>query len=197
MKLRLPSKKFVLSMFSALIAIAILLSVVPAVYAEGDDPLTPIPGLGRLPNATLISMHKKEGTWFNDQESLLKDANKLDLAFQSLITAEAKRGRDVSVLQEGLATFESEVAACREIHLNAGNIVFSLVGFKANGDVRDRLAAGQTLLDGRASLKDAHFRLTDAMNNLKKYYAIWRHTRISGLPPQPTRTQLPIYTPQP
>jgi len=197
MKLRLPSKRFVLSMFSALIAIAILLSVVPAVYAEGDEPLTPIPGLGRLPNATLISMHKKEGAWFNDQDAQLKDADRLGAAFQKLIDAEAKEGKNVSILQEGLATFQAEVTACREIHAVAGNIVFSIVGFKVNGDVRDRLAAGQTLLDGRASLKDAHFRLTDAMLNLRKSFASWRHTRVSGIPLYGTSTPGPSPTPHP
>jgi len=197
MKLRLPSKKFIVSAFSALIVMAILLTVVPAVSAEGDSPLSPIPGLGRLPNLTLIAMHKKEGSWFNDQEALLREADKLDVTFQALITAETTQGKNVSILQNGLATFESELAACREIHTLAGSIIFSTVGFKVNGDVRDRLAAGQSLLDGRDSLKDANFRLTVAMLNLHKSYAEWRHTRVNGLPyPGPTKTPEPTATPK-
>jgi hypothetical protein len=190
MKLRLPSKKFILSALSILIAIAILLTVVPAAYAEGSDPISPIPGLGRINNNTLIRMHKQEGTWYNDQETLLKQAGSLAATFQKLIDAEAKQGKNVSILQDGLATFESELTACREIHLVAGASIFSLVGFKVNGDVRDRLAAGQSLLAGHASLKDAHVRLTMAMDDLSRSFAKWRHTRISGLPaPAPTPTK--------
>ena len=117
MKLRLPPKKFILSSFSILIAIAVLLTVVPAVYAEGSGPLSPIPGLGRISNNTLILMHKKEGNWFNEQEALLKQADSLAKTFQELIDAEAKQGKDVSTLQNGLAAFEAELVPCREIHL--------------------------------------------------------------------------------
>ena len=186
MKLRLPPKKFILSSFSILIAIAVLLTVVPAAYAEGSAPLSPIPGLGRISDNTLIMMHKKEATWFNEQEALLKQADSLAKTFQQLIDAEAKQGKDVSTLKGGLAAFEAELVPCREIHLLAGASIFSLVGFKVNGNVRDRLAAGQSLLDGHASLKDAHVRLTMAMTDLHRSYARWRHGRISGLPLQPT-----------
>lgn len=179
MKLRLPSKKFLLSSFSILIAITILMSVVPAAYAEGNDPLTPIPGLGRISNNTLIHMHKKEGTWFNEQEAILRQADSLAKTFQQLIDAEAKQGKDVSILQAGLATFQSEVTTIREIHLVAGASIFSLVGFKVNGDVRDRLAAGQTLLSGHASLREAHVRLVIAMTDLRRSYAKWRSARIN------------------
>ena len=79
----------------------------------------------------------------------------------------------------------------------AGASIFSLVGFKVNGDVRDRLAAGQLLLDGHASLKEAHVRLEVAMTALHHSYASWRHDRISGLPLVPTRTPVPTATKKP
>jgi hypothetical protein len=193
MKLRLPSKKFILSSLSILIAIAILLTVVPAAYAEGSDPLSRIPGLGRISNNTLILMHKKEGNWFNEQDAVLRQADSLAKTFQKLIDAEAKQGKDVSSLQNGLATFESELIACKEIHLVAGASIFSLVGFKVNGDVRDRLAAGESLLTGHASLKDAHVRLSIAMDDLSRSYTQWRHARIANPRPiiEPTPTKKP------
>ena len=178
MKLLLPTKKFILSSFSVLIAVAVLLTVVPVVYAESSDPLTPIPGLGKVNNNTLIRMHKSEGTWFNDQETLLKQADALGVTFQSLIDAEAKQNKNVSILQAGLAAFQSEVAICREIHLVAGASVFSTVGFKVNGDVRERFAAGQSLISGHDSLKEAHLRLSIALTELSRSYASWRHSRI-------------------
>jgi hypothetical protein len=181
MKLHLPSKKFIVSSFSLIVAIAVLLTVVPAVYAEGEGPLTPIPGLGRLPNETLVRMHKQEISWYNDQDALLKKANTLSTTFADLITAEASEGKNVTILQAGLDTFNTEVTASREIHAVAGTAIFTLIGFKASGDVRDRLAAGQSLLDGRTSLKDSHFRLIKAMEDLRKSFVKWRHNRIENL----------------
>jgi hypothetical protein len=178
MKLCLPSKKFIVSSFSVLVAIAVLLTVVPAVYAEGEGPLTPIPGLGRLPNITLTRMHKQEISWYTDQEALLKDANSLAKTFGDLITAESKAGKDVTILQSGLDTFNAEVTASREIHIVAGNAIFTAIGFNNAGDVRDRLVAGQSILDGRDSLKEAHFRLIKAMADLEKSFAKWRHYRV-------------------
>jgi hypothetical protein len=187
MKLRLPSKKFILSALSALIAVAILLTVAPAAYAEGDGPLTPIPGLGRVPNETLVRMHKTEISWYTDQEKLLKKANDLSVSFADLITWEETAKKNVTILQDALIVFNSELIACREIHNQAGVAIFNLIAFKANGDVWDRLVAGQSLLDGRDSLKDANFRLSQAMEDLRKSFVAWRHTRISGIPaPTPT-----------
>lgn len=178
MKLRLPSKKLIIGMLSILITAAILLSVVPSAYAEGTGPLTAIPGLGRPSNETLMRMHSKEGSWLRDMESLFTKSNQLSGAFQSLIDAEAKEGKNVTILTDALTTFDSEVTASREIHTLAGANILNLVGWKANGDVRDRLAAGISLLDGRAGLRDANFRLTTAIENLSKGFAKWRTARI-------------------
>lgn len=176
MKLHLPSKKFILSSFSALIALVLLLTVVPTVSAEDEGPLTPIPGLGRIPNATLVRMHKQLGGWYGDQEDLLKKASTLSARYQDLITANAAQ-QHADILQEGLATFNAEIEASRQIHLVAGASIYSLVGFKANGDVRDRLAAGQQIIEGLASLREANHRLTIAMSALKKNFAQYRQAR--------------------
>jgi hypothetical protein len=182
MKLHLPSKKFIVSSFSLLVAIAVLLTVVPKVYAEGEGPLTPIPGLGRVPNTTLVRMHKQEVSWYNDQEALFRQANNLSAAFADLIAGQTSAGFDVSGLQAGLDAFKVEIAASREIHNVAGTAIFNLIAFKESGNVGDRLAAGQSLLDGRASLKESHFRLIDAMKVLRKSFDKWRHDRLGVWP---------------
>ena len=189
MNMRLPSKKFLVGVFSFLAAIAILLTVVPAAYAEGSGPLSPIPGLGRIPNEALIRMHQQEGGWFNDQDALLKKASQLSVTFQALIDAEAKAGKNVSILQDALAAFDAELSASKDIHGQAGNIIFSLVGWRSTGDIKDRLAAGQSLLDGRAALQDANFRLTRAMPALEKGFNNWRASRIN--PNRPTGVPAP------
>jgi len=178
MKLSLPSKKFILSSFSLLVAIAILLTVVPTVYAEGEGPLTPIPGLGRLPNATLVRMHKLEISWYNDQTALLKKSEQLAAKFADLIKSEASEGKDITILQTALDTFNVEVTASREIHAVAATAIFTAVGYRADGGVKDRLVAGQSLLDGRDSLKEANFRLMQAIADLKKSFVKWRHYRV-------------------
>ncbi len=178
MKLRLPSKKFIVSSFSLLVALAILLAVVPAVSAEGEGPLTPIPGLGRIPNVTLTRMHKLEISWYNDQSALIKKTDQLAAKFTDLIKSESGEGKDVTILQTALDTFNAEVAAVREIHAVAGTAIFNGVGYRMDGSVKDRLVAGQSLLDGRDSLKEANFRLTQAMADLSKGFIKWRHYRV-------------------
>jgi hypothetical protein len=187
MKMKLPTKKFMLGVLSIMLAIALMAGVVPAL-AAGSDPVTPIPGLGRVPNNTLIDMHEKLGRWYTDQDALLREADGLEKTFAALIASEAKQGKVVTSLSDALAIFDAEIVACRAIHLTAGNSVFAITGFKVNGDVRDRLAAGQQLLDGHAGLKDAHFRLTLAMDDLQKSFVKWRQGRISGIPLPPTAT---------
>lgn len=194
MKLRLPSKKFIVSSFSLIVAIAVLLTIVPAVSAEGEGPFTPIPGLGRLPNITLTRMHKLEISWYTDQEDLFKQANSLSTDFTDLITAESKAGKNVDILQTALDTFSAELTACREIHLAAGTAIFTSVGFRDSGDVKDRLAAGQSILNGRDGLKDANFRLSQAMYDLHKSFTKWRQSRINA---HPLPTPLPTRTPKP
>lgn len=178
MKLHLSSKKFIVSLFSLLVAIAILLTVVPTVSAEGEGPLTPIPGLGRLPNATLVRMHKLEISWYNDQTALIRKAEQLSAKFAELIKSESIEGKDVTILQTALDTFNVEVTASREIHAVAGTAIFTAVGYRVDGGVKDRLVAGQSLLDGRDSLKEANFRLMQAIADLKKSFVKWRHDRV-------------------
>jgi hypothetical protein len=174
--------KFIFGMITILITAAVLLTAVPSAYAEGTGPLSPIPGLGRLPNETLIRMHNIEGNWVREQASMFYTANDLSKTFQALINAEAKKGKNVTILKDALVVFDSELTAVQEIHNLAGVVVFNLVGWKANGDVRDRQAAGQSLLEGRTTLRDANFRMTNAMAILRKSFAKWRASRIS-VPP--------------
>ena len=178
MKKFLQSRMFIVGVLSILIALAVLVSAVPAAYAEGNGPLTQIPGLGRPSNDTLMRMHNKEIGWLKDQESMFFVANRLLKTFQAVIDAESKAGKDVTILVEAYAVFNSELEASRQINTQAGVTILNLTGWKASGDVRDRLAAGQSILDGRVQLKDASFRLTQAIADLRKGFSKWRATRI-------------------
>lgn len=179
MKLNLPSKRINVKLFSAVIAALILLAVVTVAYAENTAPLTPIPGLGRVPNETLMRMHNKAISWYNDQAALFNKADALATDFQKWIDAENKKGRDTSVLKDALSTFNDEITAAKAIHTQAGAIIFAVGAWKADGSVRDRLAAGQSLLDGRAALADSKFRLTNGMEVLEKAFWKWRAAIIN------------------
>lgn len=189
MKLSLPSGKINLKMFSALIAAVILLAVVTVAYADSTGQLSPIPGLGRLPNETLIRMHIKEGSWFTDQETIFIKANALSSNFSKLIAAEKLKGRDTTALSNALAAFDDDIAAARAIHTEAGTIIYSADGWTGTGAVRDRLAAGQSLLNGRVALRDCNFRLTNGMDVLQRAFWQWRGAIIAiKHTPQPTPT---------
>jgi hypothetical protein len=181
MKMRLPSKKFIIGMLSIMIVIAVLFTVAPAVSAEGFSPDSPIPGLGRLPDATLMHMHVTERGWYTDQDSLIQKANALAKTFQTLIDAETKAGKDVADLQDALANYNNELIAAAQIHANAANIIFDLAAWKGNGDIYDRMLAGQSLQDGRATIQDANFRLTNGMFILQKSFTLWRAQHIHSL----------------
>ncbi len=180
MNMRLTSKIWTIGMLSVLIAVAVLLCLAPSASAEGSGPTTVIPGLGRPSNDTLIRMHNSEAGWLRDMESTFTEAGKLSSTFQGMIDALAGDNKDVTSLKSALVTFDSEVIASRAIHTRAGADILNLVGWKANGDVRDRLAAGISLLDGRAGLKDVNFRLSFAIEVLNKAFVKWRAARING-----------------
>jgi hypothetical protein len=178
MKLKLPSRKFIVGILSVFIALAVAWTLIPtaSVSAGDEGPLTPIPGLGRPSNLVLIRMHKQLGGWYNDQDALIKKADQLAQRYDELVTASAAQ-QHADILQEGLGTFKAEVEAVRQIHLVAAGSIYSLTGFKSNGDVRDRLAAGIQIQDGLASLREANHRLDEAMRQLRKNFAQYLHAR--------------------
>jgi hypothetical protein len=180
MKNNLSSGKTLAKLLSVLIVIAVLLTVVPVAYAESNGPLTAIPGLGRLPNETLMKMHQKVGGWLVDQEAVFVQAGLIGATYDDLITAQSKKKKDVTFLKDALSSFLTEVAGARDVNSQAGITIFSLSGWKANGEVRDRLAAGESLLLGRDQVKDANFRLTNAINILRKSLDRWRVLRLRG-----------------
>lgn len=190
---KMKSKQFLIGIFSVVIVVAVLFTIVPAANAGSEGPLTPIPGMGRVPNATLVRMHKSEGTWYNEQAAMLRKATSMSTDFQKLIDAQSALGRDVSGLDAALATFNNELVAVREIHALAGSTIFSLTGWKEDGSVRDRIAAGQSLLEGRDVLKDSNHRLNQALEDLRKGFVHWKAARIKD----PTLKKWPPHTPTP
>ena len=174
-KIEFPANKIIAGIFSLLVVLAVLMSVVPA-FAEGSGPMTVIPGLGRISNPTLTRMHQSEIGWFNDQAALFQEADQLTATFQSLIDAQDKKKHDTTVLKVALNDYENKLVSARLAQTGGASIIFSLDGFKVDGSVRDPLAAGQTVLDGRVALNDVRVRLNSAMDTLSTSFKKWRNT---------------------
>ncbi len=176
MKLNPQIKRNILIVISIL-AVFSLFAVLPtpAAYAGDNEPTYPvIPGLGRVPNPTLSHMLVRLRTWRDDQTTIFRDANKLAENFQSLITLQALKKKNVSELEAALVTFNSDMATAQIVYDNAQKVLIANAGFNPTFNVTDRQAAGRTFLDARAYLKDSHFRVVDAMDRLTRVYKHFR-----------------------
>jgi hypothetical protein len=169
----LKSPKFMLFFASLLVVISLLALPIAAAYAEGTGPVPPISGLGRVPNATLRRMLLRERTWMANQGTVFKDANKLSISFQLLINHEKTKGKDVTDLQIAMNNFDAELLVADGIYKNAIKVLVANSGFDGSFNVTDRAAAGVTFLTARGHLRDAHFRLVTAMDNLRRTYKRW------------------------
>jgi hypothetical protein len=171
-----PKSKKIMLFIASLLAVFSLLAALPtpAAYATKDGPFTPIPGLGRVPDATLSHMLLRLRAWNESQTTIFRDADKLAKNFQSLIDVEKKKKRDVTELETALNTFNTEMTVAQGVYKNASKVLIANAGFNSSFNVTDRQAAGKTFLDARDYLRDTHFRLVTAMNNLTKAYKHFR-----------------------
>jgi hypothetical protein len=175
MRINPKSKKIILFIVS-LLAVFSLLAVLPtpAAYATKDGPFTPIPGLGRVPDATLSHMILRLRAWNESQTTIFRDADKLAKDFQSLIDVGKKKKKNVTELETALADFNAEMTVAQGVYKNASKVLVANAGFNSTFNVTDRQAAGQTFLAAREYLRDTHFRLVNAMYNLTKAYKHYR-----------------------
>lgn len=177
-----PKTKKVILFIVSILAVFSLLAVLPtpAAYAGDDGPFTPIPGLGRVPNATLRHMLIRLRGWRDSQTTIFRDANKLATNFQAFIDVEKGKKRDVTELEAALSTFNAEITVAQGVYNNANKLLIANSGFDATFNVTDRQAAAQTFLNTRDYLRDTHFRLVTAMANLKKAYKHFRGTVVGN-----------------
>jgi hypothetical protein len=183
MKINPQLKRNILIVMISILAISSLLAVLPtpAAYAGDNEPTYPvIPGLGRVPNPTLSHMLVRLRAWHASQTTIFRDANKLAEDFQSLITVQSLKKKNVAELEAALVTFNDEMAVAQTVYTNAGKVLVANAGFNPSFNVTDRQAAGRTFLDAREYLRDSHFRVLTAMDNLTRVYKHFRGTYINN-----------------
>jgi hypothetical protein len=169
------TKSKILSVFVFLFTIlAVSLSAVSPVFAGTPEPAKPVPGLGKVTDSELRAIWLKKRAWYDNQATVIRDANRTAAAFQSLIDVEAKKGRDVYALEVALSNFYTAIATAESARANANVIFTSNPGFNGFYTVVDRNLAGQSILDVHASLKSVHLTLFLATREFRAAYSTWK-----------------------
>lgn len=175
MKLNFPLQKIVMALIALAVAFTVMVFPVSTASAEKEKPPSPIPGLGRIPDATLTRILFREKASYDSINIVVRDAYQLAKNFQKFITTESKRGRDVSELDAALVAFNTEIEISRTIHAESGRLLGLNSGFHdVSYAVLNRQDAGATILGVRDTLRDAHFRMRTAIQDLERVYKHWR-----------------------
>jgi hypothetical protein len=93
---------------------------------------------------------------------------------QELITKAQGNGVNVDDLVKALADFNAKLADAQKAHDQAASILNAKNGFDGSGNVTDRTAAHQTLVDARDNLRQTHLSLTNGVLTLRTAVQTWR-----------------------
>lgn len=136
-------------------------------------PAQAMPALGQA-DPLLSKAFKTELQWLDTQQQALAKADQAAAQVQQVADKAAAEGLDVSLLQNALSMFESEMAAAQAEHQIASDILSARAGFDAEGNVTDTQAARVTVLDAKQSLWKAHVTMTQAVRSLHQAVRDWR-----------------------
>lgn len=115
-----------------------------------------------------------EQRWFNAQQDAINKTDQAASDVQKVIDAASADGLDVTALQNALNAFNSALSSVKSEHQAAESLINTHNGFDGNGEVTERQAARQTVLDIRTHLMQAHVTLTQAVHNLHNAVLDWR-----------------------
>lgn len=122
----------------------------------------------------LTKTYQTEQRWLAQQQETINKMDQAAAKVQELIDAAAAEGLDVSALQSALATFNSAMTTVKAEHQSAADILAAHNGFDDQGNVTDRQAARQTLLDARQALRQAHLTMSQAAMDLHQAVRDWK-----------------------
>ncbi len=178
MRLSSLTKK-VLGVAATLILVVALFSI-PTATAYADDPYldSNIPSSG-MTNKDIEAMNKHEIAWLLTQNKVFKDGYELETEFQALIDLQVKRNRDSTPLDIILGTYDTSFLDAQAVQLQAAKVIGAQWGFDAQGHVTNREAALQTVTEARYHLRDARYRLLEAIRTLRRSYAAWHYKIIN------------------
>jgi hypothetical protein len=125
-------------------------------------------------DTALTQAFNTENKWLAQQQQAIAKAEQAGAKIQQLIDTAAAEGLDVSVLQNALAAFNAEMATVKAENESAANLLAAHNGFDEQGNVTDRQAARQTVLDAKQALWQAHVTLSQAARSLHQAVREWK-----------------------
>lgn len=189
MNLKTFARSCMFSILSVLIAGGIAVTAFgfsPATAVFADTGPTPAPRARRTDeqkDQRLVFNYQNEQQWLSKQQGHLDKANQGVTKVQQLIEKAKGKNVDVSALETALAAFKTKIASAQSAHAQAASILAAHTGFDASGNVTDRTAAHQTLLDGRLALRDAQSILRQATAEFRQAVRTWRQQRLNKATP--------------
>jgi hypothetical protein len=135
---------------------------------------TPNPQAGQRADKNMAFTLQREQNVLQRQQLHLTRAAQVAAKAQDLIGKAQAKGTNVDDLVKVLADFNAKLADSQKSHDQAGSILSAKNGFDGSGNVTDRTAAHQTLVDGRDNLRQAHLTLTSATLGLRTAVQNWR-----------------------
>ena len=135
---------------------------------------TRTPRAGQQIDQEIVFAFQREQNWLELEQIHITQAGQVISKGQALLDKAQSKGVDVADLSAALAAFTTEAANARTTHDQAAAILNARNGFDANGNVVDRQAAHQTVLDALTPLRQTHLTLAKAVLDLRIALQTWR-----------------------
>jgi|GEM_PF-787820 len=101
-------------------------------------------------------------------KSHLDKANEVATKTQEVIAEAKSKGKDTTAAEAALATFKTELAKAQTSYDEAKKILDAHAGFDADGQVTDRDAAKDTVLNAAKALREGQKTLAKAVRDAQK-----------------------------
>ena len=163
-----------------IIATFFFTAAAPATNVYASDPYMDknVPTSG-MTNKDIEYMNQHEIAWMISQNSVFNSALQLEPPFQKLIDLMVKRHGPAPTLDIALGTYDTSFIAAQKVQTEAAKIIGAQSGFDAQGHVKNRDWALQTVTNGRESLRNARLQLLVAIRKLHHDYAAWHNLLIN------------------
>jgi type IV secretory pathway VirB10-like protein len=153
-----------------------LMAFTPPIWPQSTGVMaaTPKPQAGQNVNKNLALILQREENVSQRQQLHLTKASQVASKAQDLISKAQAKGVNVDDLVKALADFNAKLADAQKAHDQAVSILNAKNGFDSSGNVTDRQAAHQTLMDARDNLRQAHLSLANGVLTLRTAVLNWR-----------------------
>lgn len=178
----IPMKVITAASILMIVATFLFTAAAPATNVYASDPYMDktIPTSG-MTNKDIEYMNQHEIAWMISQNSVFNAALQLEAPFQKLIDLMVKRHGPAPTLDITLGTYDTSFIAAQKVQLEAAKIIGAQSGFDAQGHVKNREWALQTVTNGRESLRNARLQLLVAIRKLHRDYAAWHNLLINHI----------------